>query len=147
MNEIVIRELPTSELPQIVLICNDAFENSVFPGPNAEDYLQKWQNQAIFIAAKAGKEHLGYAIFYANNVRDKIAYISMIAVRPKYQGVHIGQRLLDECFRISKDCGMFLIRLEVRKDNQKALSLYRKNGFEYESEARSESIYMRKTLK
>ena len=58
------------------------------------------------------------------------ATIAQIAVDPKYQRQHLGSELLNE---IIKECQAKKVRnitLEVRKNNEKAVKLYQKFGFE-----------------
>lgn len=51
---------------------------------------------------------------------------------PAYRGRGIGGELLTECVRLAKAAGITRIELEARSDNEAALRLYKRFGFEYE---------------
>lgn len=66
---------------------------------------------------------------YANNQKTQEAYISLLEVYQEYQGLHIGKRILKKCELIAKEKQMANIRLEVLKENYRAIKFYEKNGF------------------
>jgi RimJ/RimL family protein N-acetyltransferase len=55
---------------------------------------------------------------------------------PQYRGRGLGQRLLEACLTRAKDVGISRIELEARADNEHALRLYRRMGFEFEGTKR-----------
>ena len=83
---------------------------------------------------------LGYCAFYANDSEQKNAYISLIAVAPECQKLHIGTKLLRDSFEMMR--GMNHCLLEVRKNNQNAIRFYKTNHFVM-IEEREESYLMR----
>lgn len=85
---------------------------------------------------------LGYCAFYANDSEQKNAYISLIAVAPECQKLHIGTKLLRDSFEMMRACGMNHCLLEVRKNNQNAIRFYKTNHFVM-IEEREESYLMR----
>lgn len=89
---------------------------------------------------------LGYCAFYANNPKTKDVYITLIAVKPMYQNTHIGKRLLRTLVDMAISRGLLTISLEVKKDNQKAINFYRRNGFTVVGEKTSSSYLMSKSL-
>lgn len=105
----------------------------------------KWNSAADFIVAY-NKDVLGYAILYVNNWNTKVAYITLIAVLPKWQGMHIGKSLLKEAEMLAMEHGMETMKLEVAVSNIKAICFYEKNGYVKESENGVTSIYMIKHL-
>ena len=74
-------------------------------------------------------EIMGFAAFYCNDEVSKKAYLSMIAVIGEYQGLGIGRKLLNIVENICRSCNMVMLQLEVNKDNFKAISFYRMNGY------------------
>jgi putative acetyltransferase len=50
----------------------------------------------------------------------------------EYRGRGIGGELLQACLALAKDRGITRVELEARADNEAALRLYRRFGFEYE---------------
>lgn len=151
--EIEIKQLK-SEI-DILLALNDF--NNVFSPPiserikdigkveNIKKYSEKLHKHAFFYVAK-DIEKLGFIIFYANNYDDKTSYISFIGVKQNFQNKRIGEKLLKVCIEKSLEMGMKYIRLRVQKDNQRALSFYKKNGFSYEKKDDEESFYIKKTI-
>lgn len=90
-----------------------------------------------------------------------IPKISNLSVKSDCRGKGIGFKLLDECCRKAKEWGYDQIILEVEYDNDSALNLYFKNGFQslysqnikvydlsrlFLSENEKKSIVMRKIL-
>ncbi|EKC47393.1 protein containing GCN5-related N-acetyltransferase domain protein [human gut metagenome] len=96
-----------------------------------KDYFElmlKWKMFGeCFVAIK--DEIMGYCIIYANDCIGKVAYITMIGVRPEYQGKHIGYKLLTRICEYSIVKGMDAVELEVLIANFKALEFYKSFGF------------------
>ena len=57
-------------------------------------------------------------------------YLHHFGIHPDYQGNGLANILLDESLKLAKSFDM-QIKLEVHKDNIKALGLYQKAGFNY----------------
>ncbi|HKM34446.1 MAG TPA: GNAT family protein [Lachnospiraceae bacterium] len=53
-----------------------------------------------------------------------------IALYQKYTGIGIGIAMIEKLFAIAKETGIEQIELEVVADNERAISLYKKMGFE-----------------
>ena len=63
-------------------------------------------------------------------INEKEAYeLSKMAVSPKYQGLRIGQQLVDYCIQFSKNQGWGKIVLYSNKSLVPAIKLYQKVGF------------------
>lgn len=92
-----------------------------------------------------GEQVLGYCAFYANDSNTNNAYISLIAVRPESQNLHVGSHLLKVCEEIAKCYGMYGCLLEVKKNNSSAIRFYKANGFVFLNECEN-SFLMKKQL-
>lgn len=57
-------------------------------------------------------------------------YLHHFGIHAHYQGKGLANLLLDASLRLAKSFGM-QIKLEVHRDNEKALGLYKKAGFTY----------------
>jgi ribosomal-protein-alanine N-acetyltransferase len=80
-----------------------------------------------YVVARAGDKLIGYAGIARLGMRPPYDYeIHTIGVDPGFQGQGIGRRLLDVLLDFAKN-GM--VYLEVRTDNEAAISLYRSAGF------------------
>ena len=121
-------------------MCDSAFENPVTQRITYSKILEKIHQKGKLIFAYDGNL-LGYCAFYANDAERRIAYISLIAVVPEYQEMHIGTGLLKESFEIMRTYGMKQCMLEVRKNNRNAIQFYKKNRF-FVIEERAESYLM-----
>lgn len=84
---------------------------------------------------------------YLNDMTSQTAYLSMLAVAKEYQGKKLASSLLSEFEDYAIQNGMAYVKLEVRKHNTAAQSLYRKFGYEIIDEASETSLYMKKKLK
>lgn len=81
-----------------------------------------------YVGARSGDILVGYAgISRLGRVAPFEYEVHTIGVDPAYQGRGIGRRLLDELLDFA---GGGVVYLEVRTDNDVALSLYRSVGFE-----------------
>lgn len=94
-----------------------------------KEMAQKFAKNATFRVVMCAEEIAGFVAFYVNNQVDKIAYISMIAVKEKFRKQGIGGLLLKECEKVSKLNAMKKINLEVLLDNISAIDFYKRNGF------------------
>lgn len=113
---------------------------------NLKDYSGKLYTFAENYVIYEEKEPIGFFSFYANDDNTKQGYLTLIALKGAWQGKGAGSRALlficEEC----KKRQMKEIRLEVDKNNQRAVSFYRNNGFAVGGEASRESFYMEKEI-
>lgn len=103
-----------------------------------ECFLDPWQRK--YIEDELNNTEL-CKLFVYRQANEIVAYGSMwimfencdivkIAVKPVYQRHGIGQQMLDRLLYEAKSCGCEFIHLEVRNNNEPAINLYKKNGFE-----------------
>ena len=117
-------EINSNELEDIIEIENEVFNYPWTRQIFCEELNNKF-TQASFI--KDNNKIIGYGfitILYEN------ADIDNIAVSNKYQGKGYGNKLLNELIEIAKENKVENILLEVRISNNRAINLYKKNGFE-----------------
>lgn len=81
----------------------------------------------IFFAINDGKA-IGTAAMIL--VEERIFELSKMAVDPKYQGLGIGRRIIDECIKFAKNHKAQEIFLITNDKLLPALELYRSSGFE-----------------
>lgn len=82
---------------------------------------------ALYLVAKEDGNIVGIASAY-NILGD--AEILNIAVKEEYRGRKIGKLLLNSLINELKNKNASRITLEVAQDNERAIALYEKNGFE-----------------
>lgn len=137
----LLQATESSEIDATIRFCDDAFMAPVAQRAIYPDLMEKINQKGKFIFAYDGNP-LGYCAFYANDAERRTAYISLIAVLPEYQKMHIGTELLKKSFEMMRTYGMEHCMLEVRKNNKNAIQFYNKNQFVVEEE-RLESYLMR----
>ncbi len=91
--------------------------------------FEKSKTDAMFVAL-LGKEVVGNAIVERNRTKrySHRAEIS-ITVLKKHWGEGIGSRLMQMMIDFARETGVEILYLEVRSDNERAISLYEKFGF------------------
>lgn len=129
-----------SELIDIFNAFESYFEIFKKGRESRELFAEKIYESGVTIALYK-EELIGFSCFYCNDYQSRTAYISLIAVKQEYEHNGYGTRLLEEVKKIARDKGMNRLRLEVRKNNDRAISLYRKEGFISEKQL-EDSFYM-----
>lgn len=107
-----------------------------------EDYINKLSEHANLFYAMEGNIVCGSCAVYLNQ---PIAFISSIDVLPNYWRKGVGSRLIEEVIRVARKLKKTDILLKVSKTNHKAISFYKKCGFESRAEE-SEWLTMGKKL-
>ena len=113
---------------------------------NYDEYAEKLAKHAVIGIMKDKQDTCGLIVFYANDIQNLTAFISLIGVLPAWQGKHLGQQLLEYSISEAISAGMQSLRLEVDLDNQRAIAFYERCGFDYSGTCTPTSIYMEKTL-
>lgn len=127
---------------QIIKYCDCAFELPVYERDGHHIFLEKLCTYAEFIAACNDTDIMGYAAMYANDNINCVAYISLLAVHPKFQRKHIGKLLIEACIEVAKSKGMHSIKLEVKHNNTNAINFYKRCGFNETGENGIKSYYL-----
>ena len=113
-----------------------AIEKECFSAPwTMADIRAELKNEtAHFITAKINDKIIGY--IGVHEVAGE-AYIANIAVSEKYRGYGVASRLLNVAESGAKKRGCEFISLEVRKSNEKAISLSERRGYEVAGERKN----------
>ena len=108
---------------------------------------RKLSENGNLVVLKDNDEDEGFIAFYANDYETKKGYITMVAVKPEYQGAGCGKVLMTYCCDMMKKQGMENAKLEVAVNNTKARAFYEHLGFDYcHEDAGGISLYMEKPL-
>lgn len=110
------------------------------------DYASKLIEKAVTYVIEDNGNDAGLISFYANDSHTKTAYIALIGVMSDYKGMGLAQKLMDQCIKDCRNTGMEKIKLEVKKENQRAITFYEHYDFYKLQEASAKSIYMKKDL-
>lgn len=123
-NEIIIHNMKTEYIPQIIDI-----ENKSFSAPwSADSFRYEVENNefADYIVLLKGEEVIGYAGIWL--IIDE-AHLTTIAVKEPYKGQGLAERMIIELIRRVLIKGGTRMTLEVRPSNLSAQSLYNRLGF------------------
>lgn len=134
------------KIKEVLLMFEHVFPHLREKIPSFDEYAKKLEKFACVCICQINTETCGILVFYANDVKEKTSYISLIGVLETWQGKHVGKQLLDYCIDRSVTCGMKYLKLEVDLDNTVARKFYTRNGFHECNYASDTSIYMKKTL-
>lgn len=122
-----IRLMTEEDVDSVVQI-----EQQLFSKPwTKQDFINSMSDRHnIYVVAEDEKQEvIGYCGIWG--VLDE-GQITNVAVRPDAQGQGIGYEMLSELLRIGKNEGLQQYTLEVRVSNSRAISLYKRLGFEEE---------------
>jgi ribosomal-protein-alanine N-acetyltransferase len=119
-----IRTVTESDLPNIALI-----ENSSFDQPYPLDLLKKLslQHGGSFLVAEENGTLLGYCVASLNR---GAAHLISIGVLRESRRKGVGTSLLKHLVRFLLNHGVDELWLEVKSENNEAVSLYERFGFE-----------------
>lgn len=105
---------------------NSPLKNEVYRSKRARTLSEK----AEFITCTLQDDSLvGTIAFYMNQCT--VAFITQVIVIDQYKRQGIASNMLRLLFEEANKRGYTIIRLEVRKNNVSAISLYEKFGFKY----------------
>ena len=119
----IVREMSFEDLEEVMVI-----ENETFSAPWTETgyFTFLIRDDTLFLVAE-DDGIVGYCgVVMAQDEGD----ITNVAVRKDRRRQNIGTRLMEELIRQTSQAGVKKLFLEVRKGNEKAISLYKKMGFE-----------------
>ncbi|MET4225506.1 ribosomal protein S18-alanine N-acetyltransferase [Oerskovia enterophila] len=130
--EVKLRPLRAADLPRVVRLEQELFGSSAWTyGMLAEELgaLGRWYVSAepVRLYAAGPQELIGYAGLWFDG---DVTQIMTIGVDPQYQHLGIGSVLLTALIDRSRQVGASAVLLEVRVDNDAALAMYGKFGFE-----------------
>ena len=134
-----------SEQEMILRYFKDAFSFDITEPEIFDSLSGKIHCNADFFMAYANGV-LGYAAIYANNLENRTAYITLIAVEQNERRRGVGTALLHACIDAAKEKNMKFLKLEVLNDNKEAIKFYIKNGFNYYGGCSEKSMYMIKEI-
>lgn len=142
-NEFSFSTITGEQIRHIVYEFEDCYYSCDF---NINVLAEKYVRYANLLVMNVKQKRAGYIAYYRNDPSSTNAYITMVVVKPEFRKCGIATRMLNEVIRDCKDNHFSDLRLEVDNENDIAKSLYKKMGFEFEKESRSNKSYYRKAL-
>jgi ribosomal protein S18 acetylase RimI-like enzyme len=129
-------------------ILNIQQSDSVFPyighprRPTKRRVRERWlerlaEPRVLTLVAVSDGEVVGYIrLKRGEGLGSHVGEISTVAVRPDFQMRGIGGQLMEEVLEVADGFGLRRLRLTVHEDNDIAIRLYRRMGFEIEGRER-----------
>ena len=145
MREFVkIRE--KAEILNVLQGFSDVFPHLCEKIDSLDAYAEKLSQFAEFCIGTEDGVPFGLAVFYANDMQSKTAYISLIGVKSSHRSQGLGYWLLTNCENAARARSMTQLRLEVDLDNPTAIAFYERNGFSLCGHTQRGSMYMSKYI-
>jgi len=94
--------------------------------PIFDDLLQK---DIIYIYEAEGKAAGMFKLVHQLHRNSHIAYLGGVAIHPDFAGKGYGKKMLQEIIELGRKMNLLRIELSTATNNEKAISLYEKNGF------------------
>lgn len=113
---------------------------------NIHEYANKIIRYADNFMLFLNKEGIGIISLYVNDFLKKEAFITSIGILPGYHGNKLAYKLLNFAIDYSVSKKMRKIKLEVSKENRKAIGLYIRNNFYVEDELNNNSLLLSNEL-
>lgn len=123
---IEVQTEPQPDWDRILEVDREAFEGFWLMSRNGLVEAHDTNKTAVVLTAASEQRLFGYAIIGS---QWGTAYLHRIAVRPADSGQGVGTALLDEAIRWATHTGARSMVLNVRPENTRAKSVYRRAGF------------------
>lgn len=126
MASLHLRPASSRDITGLLALENDVFATDRISARSFRDFLRS-ESAHILLAEMDGRIR-GYAIvLFRRNT--SVARIYSIAVSTEARGCRIGERLMLALENMARERDALFMRLEVRPDNDAALTLYRRLGY------------------
>ncbi|NDV82274.1 ribosomal protein S18-alanine N-acetyltransferase [Bacteroides sp. 51] len=123
---ILVERISLSDLSEVMEIENACFGVDAF-SRRQMFYLMTYA-KGTFLVARHDGQLAGYIALITSR-RHNTGRVYSIAVSPQYRGQGVGSALLNKAIKYAHIIELKAIFLEVRMDNDSAISLYEKKGF------------------
>jgi len=126
MSDLLLRQATLSDLDALVRLENQCFEDDRISRRSFRRFLEVPRDRLI--VATLEDQIVGYALVLMN-AATRLARIYSIAVSPTARGRGAGEKLVRAAEQEAVAADRIVMRLEVREDNQSAISLYERLGY------------------
>jgi [ribosomal protein S18]-alanine N-acetyltransferase len=128
-NDFLIRDFCDEDFPAV----SQVWENTGVGGAHRGDVLEVILNTInhggkLLILENKNTKHIAGTAWLTNDFRR--IYLHHFCIKTEFQGNHLSHMLCEECIRLAKQLNL-QIKLEVHRNNSKAISLYEKHGFKF----------------
>lgn len=126
-DEITIRQASKADIDAL-----NQLETACFDSDRISRRSFRWmieKGHSLLLVAEAGKQLAGYVLLlYSQGT--SLGRVYSLAVDAAFRKAGIAQRLMAAAESMALEAGRSFLRLEVRPDNQRAISLYQKLGYQ-----------------
>lgn len=112
---------------------------------NISRYANKILSKATLVNEFDNHQLVGFLAFYANNVENKIAYLSVIVIDKNYRRMGLARKLLTKAVEMINNLDFKYFDLHVSESNNQAIDLYTAHNFKIVDKLDGK-LLMRKTL-
>lgn len=137
-----VRVTKYDDIVNLIYEFKDVFPNITVNEQTAESFAEKFSKHANVIQLTFYNEVAGMAVYYANDMKQKIGYISLIGLKKEFRGKHLGRDLLKFVIDDMRTHNMNFVKLECADININAYHFYCKMGLKPAERAGKESLYM-----
>lgn len=120
------RAAKNSDIPRLVSLENQSFDSDQLTDRNFKYFIDLSHGEIVVQELEGEISGYGIILFHKGTA---LARLYSIAVDHKYRGKGLGKKLLQKLEQVAKDEGSTYLRLEVKATNEKAISLYKANGY------------------
>lgn len=114
----------------LILIRNEqASQNGNFI-PDEKNFFKKLSDKAELVVHNSSIGCSGFVFFYCNDPLNFSSFITLLMVAPDARKNGIGAALVHYVLTLTKQKNFSCCRLEVKKENIAAVSLYQSMGFQ-----------------
>jgi [ribosomal protein S18]-alanine N-acetyltransferase len=121
--EFLIRAMRVEDIPAVINIERQSFTT---PWTHHAFRLEMKNQLAVYRVAETDGVITAYGGMWL--ILDE-AHVTNVAVHPDYRGRHLGRRIMESLMAEAIRRNLLRMTLEVRKQNEPAITLYKKMGF------------------
>ncbi len=125
-SDIIIRDAIEADLLALVTLEEKCFESDRMSKRSFRTQIQS-DNNFLLVAEFEGRL-IGYILIFLR-LGVSMARLYSICVDPDAHGRGVGNKLMDAAEQQAAQAGRIFMRLEVRKDNEAAIALYKRRGY------------------
>lgn len=119
-----------SDIDSTCLFFVQKLDQDFFPAKWSQEGWEKSLNADHFLnVIIQGNEIIGFSLYF-KNAADSFAHLYKIVINKAYEGQKLGSKLLESSLNELKNLGIKEFYLEVEENNQSAIGLYKKFGFQ-----------------
>lgn len=123
-----IRLAQSADVPALTQIESAAFRGDALTARRFRHFIRSELSELWCLTEGEPSSVLAYALVLFHR-GTSLARLYSIAVAPEAQGKGFAVQLLGHCEQAATERGILFMRLEVRQDNARALSIYQKAGY------------------